>query len=70
VTRDLKPTRLAIRRAVEEFGSIYHLAKALEVTQDELLTWLAGSSDMPQETYEAMLEVVASRKTKRLGSTR
>ena len=63
--RDLKPTREAIRRAVEEFGSISHLATAIGVSRDEFLSWLAGSSEMPLEKYELMLGVVASQKAAR-----
>jgi hypothetical protein len=65
LTRDLKPTREAIWRAVEEFGSIWHLAVAMGVSRDEFLSWLSGKSEMPLEKYELMLEVLASKKATR-----
>jgi len=65
VTRDIKPTRDAIRLAVEEFGSIAHLARAIGVSRDEVLSWLAGACEMPLAKYEEMLETVASQRCTR-----
>ena len=62
MTRDIKPTREDIWRAVEQFGSISHLALAMGVSRDDFLSWLHGRSEMPLEKYELMLGVVASQK--------
>jgi len=65
VTRDIKPTLAGIWRAVEEFGSIYHLAIAIGVSPEDLQSWLSGTAEMPLEKYELMLALVASQKATR-----
>jgi predicted transcriptional regulator len=62
MTRDLSSTVAAIRRAIEEFGSLTHLAKALGVSREQLEAWRRGTAEMPVDKYEEMLEIVASRK--------
>ena len=62
---DIKPTREALWRAVEEFGSIWHLAVAMRISRDELQSWLTGASEIPLEKYALMLEIVASLKAPR-----
>ena len=65
MTRDLEPTREAVWQAVYEFESISHLAVAMKVSRDGLLSWLSGSSQMTVEQYESMLEIVAAKKASR-----
>jgi DNA-binding transcriptional regulator YiaG len=62
MTRDLTPTVAAIRRAIEEFGSLAHLADALGVSREEMEDWRWGRAEMPAEKYQQMLELVAGRK--------
>ena len=62
MTRDLKATIAGIRRAVEEFGSIAHLAEAMNVSQQQLQKWLDGDDEMPLEQYRRMIELIAARK--------
>ena len=62
MTRDLVPTTHAIRRAIEEFGSLVHLAEALKVSPQELRAWRDGTQPMPLDVYEAMIGLVAARR--------
>ncbi len=62
MTRDLVPTTYAIRRAIEEFGSLVHLADVLNVAPAQLRDWRDGKEPMPVDLYQAMIDVVASRK--------
>jgi hypothetical protein len=62
MTRDLSPTVAAIRRAIEEFGSLVHLAEALGVSREEMEAWRSGAAEMPPDIYQRMLEIVAGRK--------
>lgn len=60
VTRDIKATQEAIWRAVLEFGSTAHLARAIGVSREQLADWLNGRAEMPLEKYERMLQIVAA----------
>ena len=62
MTRDLIPTTHAIRRAIEEFGSLVHLADALKVSPAQLRAWRDGTQPMPIEVYETMIGLVAARR--------
>jgi hypothetical protein len=62
MTRDLVPTTYAIRRAIEEYGSLAHLAEALNVSAQQLRAWRDGTEPMPLDLYHAMIDVVAARK--------
>ena len=61
MVRDVKPAREAIQRAVYEFGSIAHLARALGVTEAELSRWMEEPDEMPLAKFLAMIEVAAGR---------
>ena len=63
MTRDLVPTTYAIHRAIEEFGSLVHLADALNVSARQLRAWRDGKEAMPLDLYQAMIDLVASRKS-------
>jgi DNA-binding transcriptional regulator YdaS (Cro superfamily) len=65
MTRDIKPTSEAIWRAVLEYGSKAHLARALGVRPEDLTSWLNGKTEMPMEKYEQMIELVAAHKARR-----
>jgi len=65
VTRDIKPTKEALWRAVLEFGSTAHLARALQVSREDLADWLNGKGEMPLETYQQMVELVAEHQSRR-----
>jgi succinate dehydrogenase flavin-adding protein (antitoxin of CptAB toxin-antitoxin module) len=65
MTRDIKPTREAIWRAVLEYGSTAHLARALGVPREDLTSWLNGKTEMPVKKYEEMIELVAAHKGRR-----
>ena len=62
MTRDLLPTPYAISRAIQEFGSMVHLADALNVSAEQLRAWRDGAEPMPVDLYQAMIDLVASRK--------
>ena len=59
MTRDLTPTRQDLWHLVERYGSIAHLAAALDVTQEEMESWLDGTAAIPLEQYAAILALVA-----------
>lgn len=59
MTRDIKATRDALWRAVLEYGSIAHLARALDVTQEQLTDWLNGDTEIPLDGFERIVELVA-----------
>jgi hypothetical protein len=65
MTRDIKPSRDAIWRAILEYGSTSHLARALGVPREELLGYLRGSTEMPLEMYQRMIELVAAHQGRR-----
>jgi CheY-like chemotaxis protein len=67
ISRDLKATTEGIDRAISEFGSLAHLARALGVVPDQLRAWRSGSEQMPLELYEAMLALAAERRQQRAG---
>ena len=60
MTRDLKPTRYDIRRLVEHYGSVAHLAVELGVTTTQMRAWLEGEKEIPLEHFEALLALVAA----------
>ena len=64
MTRDLNPSPAAIRRLIDEFGSVAHLARAVEISTDELNAWAAGARPMPQKKYLEMLEAVIAFRAK------
>ena len=55
------PSRFTLRRAVEEFGSEAHLARALGVTREQLQAWLKGSEEAPPEIYTAVFDLLSER---------
>lgn len=61
MTRDLKSTADAVRRAIEEYGSAAHLATELGVGLPRLLRWRDGLEPMPLEAYEKLIELLAKR---------
>jgi len=62
ISRDIKATVEGIERAIEEYGSIAHLATALGVDLEQLRRWRAGDEVMPVKTYEKLIAVVARSK--------
>ena len=62
MTRDLEPDAAAVRRAVEEFGSVAHLAHAISVSVEDVRAWLAGTVVIPAGKYQAMLDALAARR--------
>ena len=64
MVRDLQPTLEGIRRAVEEYGSLAHLADATGVSAADLLAWYRGETKMPLETYQRMLTIVSDWKSR------
>jgi len=58
-------SRQYIRKAVEEFGSELHLAKALATTREQLQAWLSGIEEPPLEIYQAIADVIEARKKPR-----
>jgi len=62
MTRDLAPTVHDLRRLIEIYGSIVHLARAVGVAPDEMRTWLRGEKEIPRDYYEAILELVTKQK--------
>jgi hypothetical protein len=58
MTRDLKPTAHDLKRLVEQYGSISHLARAIGVTRREMNEWLSGTKEIPIEYYDAFLALV------------
>lgn len=62
MTRDLKPTVDDLRRLVEIYGSLAHLAHAVGVAADEMRTWLRGDKEIPSDYYEAILALVTKDK--------
>jgi hypothetical protein len=64
MTRDLNPSLAAIRRLIEEFGSVAHLARAIDVTPDDINAWAAGARPIPQKKYLEMLEAVIAFRAK------
>jgi len=62
MTRDLKPTVHELRRLVEIYGSLVHLAHAVGVAADEMRTWLRGEKEIPPDYYEAILDLVTKHK--------
>jgi hypothetical protein len=65
MTRDLKATPAAIARLIEEFGSLTHLAIAIDVSPEELQAWLYGGRDVPEAKYIEMLEAVVALRANR-----
>ena len=65
MTNDLTPSAASVRRLIEEFGSVAHLAKEIGVTTEELRAWAAGKQAVPQDKYLQMLEAVLARRGKR-----
>jgi len=59
MTRDLKGDAAAVCLAIEQFGSVAHLARALGVSQEELEAWRSGIAEMPPGTYHRLLELIA-----------
>lgn len=62
---DIKPTLDGIRRAVEEFGSLAHLAREMGVDQANFEAWYSGAAEMPVEKYRDMLLIVMDWKSRR-----
>ena len=62
MTRDLEPTAHDLRRLVEHYGSISHLARAIGVTRHEMEEWLSGRREIPIEYYDACLALVTKLK--------
>lgn len=61
---DLKATPEAVRLLVEEYGSVAHLARTMDVTATQLKAWLEGTEAIPLERYRQMMDVVATRTSK------
>jgi hypothetical protein len=65
MTNDLTPSAASVRRLIEEFGSVAHLARAIGVTAADLRDWAAGKQPVPQDKYLEMLEAVLARRAQR-----
>ncbi len=64
MNRDLIPSPEEIYKAIEEYGSRAHLARALGVPVDRLRAWQLGEDVMPLHLYRALVDLV-NQKTKR-----
>jgi len=62
MTSDLKASAEAIQRAIEEFGSLAHLAEALGVDTAQLRRWKDGEELVPVAVYGRMIDLVAGRR--------
>ncbi len=62
MTNDLKAGAEAVRRAIEEFGSVAHLADALGVEVAQLRRWQDGEELVPLDVYGRMIELVVGRR--------
>jgi hypothetical protein len=62
MTSDLKTSAEAVQRAIEEFGSVAHLAEALGVDVAQLGRWRDGAEPMPLGVYGRMIELVLGQR--------
>jgi DNA-binding transcriptional regulator YiaG len=61
MNRDIRVNAEAIRRAVEEYGSMAHLARALGVPLKKLQEWRNDEKPMPLKYYRKILDLLAER---------
>lgn len=61
MNRDIRVNAEAIRRAVEEYGSLAHLAQALGVSVKKLQEWRDGEKPMPLKHYRKILDLLAEK---------
>ena len=61
MNRDIRVTAEAIRRAIEEYGSLAHLAMALGIPSKELQQWRDGERPVPLKYYRRILDLLADR---------
>lgn len=61
MNRDIRVNADAIRRAVEEYGSMAHLARALDVPLKKLQGWRDDEKPMPLKYYRKILDLLAER---------
>jgi hypothetical protein len=61
MNRDIRVNADAIRRAVEEYGSMAHLARALDVPLKKLQQWRDDEKPMPLKYYRKILDLLAER---------
>jgi len=55
-------SRDLIRKAVDDFGSEAHFARALGTTREQLRAWMSGAEEAPLEIYQAIADLVQRRK--------
>jgi hypothetical protein len=53
-----------LQRALEAYGSVHHLAKALDVSVEDLRLWVSGKELPPHQVFMKALELAFSKPPK------
>lgn len=61
MNRDIRVNAEAIRRAIEEYGSMAHLARELGVPLKTIQQWRNDEKPMPLKYYRKVLDLLAER---------
>jgi len=53
-----------LQRALEAYGSLFHLAKALDISEEDLKLWVSGKELPPHRVFMKALELAFDKPTK------
>jgi hypothetical protein len=53
-----------LQRALEAYGSLHHLAKALDVSMEDLRLWVSGKESPPHRVFMKALELAFDKHKK------